>query len=55
MRRQLRQHVLDRLRDLTSNDEEFRSEAQRLFGTASASAKASAFAKAAADKPADQE
>jgi RNA polymerase sigma factor (sigma-70 family) len=55
MRRQLRQHVLDRLRDLTSNDEEFRSEAQRLFGTTSASAKASAFAKAAADNPADQE
>ncbi len=32
MRRQLRQHVLERLRDLTTSDDEFRSEAQRLFG-----------------------
>jgi RNA polymerase sigma factor (sigma-70 family) len=35
MRRQLRQHVLDRLRDLTTSDDEFRSEARRLFGTTS--------------------
>ena len=35
MRRQLRQHVLDRLRDLTASDDEFRAEAQRLFGTTS--------------------
>ena len=42
MRRQLRQHVLDRLRDLTTSDAEFHSEAQRLFGTPAAPAKASA-------------
>lgn len=32
MRRQLRRHVLDRLRDLTTTDEEFETEAKRLFG-----------------------
>lgn len=32
MRRQFRQIVLDRLRELTSSDEEFRSEARRLLG-----------------------
>jgi RNA polymerase sigma factor (sigma-70 family) len=33
MRRQLRRFVLDRLRDLTTSDEEFEAEARRLFGT----------------------
>lgn len=33
MRRQLRRVVLDRLRDLTASDEEFESEARRLFGS----------------------
>jgi RNA polymerase sigma factor (sigma-70 family) len=32
MRRQFRRHVLDRLRDLTTTDEEFEAEAKRLFG-----------------------
>jgi hypothetical protein len=32
MRRQFRQIVLDRLRELTSSDEEFDAEAQRLLG-----------------------
>jgi RNA polymerase sigma factor (sigma-70 family) len=32
MRRQLRRHVLDRLRDLTTSDEEFETEARRLLG-----------------------
>lgn len=34
MRRQFRQHVLDRLRELTTSDEEFRMEARRLLGVA---------------------
>jgi len=34
MRRQLRKHVLDRLRDLTTTDEEFETESRRLFGAA---------------------
>jgi DNA-directed RNA polymerase specialized sigma24 family protein len=33
MRRQLRRLVLDRLRDLTTTDEEFEAEARRLLGT----------------------
>ena len=32
MRRQFRGHVLDRLRDLTTSDEEFEAEARRLLG-----------------------
>ena len=32
MRRQFRRHVLDRLRDLTTTDEEFDAEAKRLLG-----------------------
>lgn len=32
MRRELRRHVLGRLRELTSTDEEFEAEARRLFG-----------------------
>ena len=32
MRRQFRRHVLDRLRDLTTSDEEFEAEARRLLG-----------------------
>jgi DNA-directed RNA polymerase specialized sigma24 family protein len=32
MRRQFRRHVLDRLRDLTTTDEEFQTEAKRLLG-----------------------
>lgn len=32
MRRELRRHLLDRLRELTSSDEEFDAEARRLFG-----------------------
>jgi RNA polymerase sigma factor (sigma-70 family) len=32
MRRQFRQHVLERLRDLTTSDEEFEAEARRLLG-----------------------
>jgi RNA polymerase sigma factor (sigma-70 family) len=32
MRREFRGHVLDRLRDLTTSDEEFESEARRLLG-----------------------
>jgi RNA polymerase sigma factor (sigma-70 family) len=32
MRRQFRRHVMDRLRDLTSSDEEFALEAKRLLG-----------------------
>jgi DNA-binding transcriptional LysR family regulator len=32
MRRQFRRHVLDRLRDLTTTDEEFEAEAKRLLG-----------------------
>jgi RNA polymerase sigma factor (sigma-70 family) len=34
MRRQFRRHVLDRLRDLTTSDEEFEAEARRLLGGA---------------------
>jgi RNA polymerase sigma factor (sigma-70 family) len=34
MRRQFRRHVLDRLRDLTTSDEEFETEAKRLLGSA---------------------
>ena len=34
MRRQFRQHVLDRLRELTTSDDEFRMEARRLLGVA---------------------
>jgi RNA polymerase sigma factor (sigma-70 family) len=34
MRRQLRRHVLDRLRDLTTSDDEFEAEAKRLLGGA---------------------
>ena len=34
MRRQLRRFVLDRLRDLTTSDEEFQAEARRLLGNA---------------------
>ena len=34
MRRDLRQRVLDRLRDLTTSDDEFELEAKRLFGVA---------------------
>jgi hypothetical protein len=34
MRRQFRKHVLDRLRDLTTTDEEFEAEARRLLGPA---------------------
>jgi RNA polymerase sigma factor (sigma-70 family) len=33
MRREFRGHVLDRLRDLTTSDEEFEAEAKRLLGT----------------------
>lgn len=33
MRRQFRRHVLDRLRDLTTSDEEFEAEARRLLGS----------------------
>jgi hypothetical protein len=33
MRRQFRRFVLDRLRDLTTTDEEFEHEARRLLGT----------------------
>jgi hypothetical protein len=33
MRRELRRHVLDRLRELTSTDDEFEAEARRLLGT----------------------
>ena len=32
MRRQFRRHVLDRLRDLTTSDDEFEAEARRLLG-----------------------
>lgn len=32
MRRQFRRHVLERLRELTTNDEEFEAEAKRLLG-----------------------
>ena len=35
MRRQFRRHVLDRLRDLTTTDEEFQAEAKRLLGGSS--------------------
>ena len=35
MRRQFRRHVLDRLRDLTTSDEEFEAEARRLLGSSS--------------------
>ena len=35
MRRQFRRHVLDRLRDLTTSDEEFEAEARRLLGGSS--------------------
>jgi len=35
MRRQFRRHVLDRLRELTTTDEEFETEARRLLGTTS--------------------
>jgi RNA polymerase sigma factor (sigma-70 family) len=35
MRRQFRRHVLDRLRDLTTNEEEFQAEAKRLLGGSS--------------------
>jgi RNA polymerase sigma factor (sigma-70 family) len=34
MRRQFRGHVLERLRDLTTSDEEFEAEAKRLLGSA---------------------
>ena len=34
MRRQFRRHVLDRLRDLTTSDDEFEAEARRLLGGA---------------------
>jgi hypothetical protein len=34
MRRQFRRVVLDRLRDLTTTDEEFEAEAKRLLGSA---------------------
>ena len=34
MRRQFRRHVLDRLRDLTTSEEEFEAEARRLLGNA---------------------
>jgi RNA polymerase sigma factor (sigma-70 family) len=33
MRRELRRHLLDRLRELTTTDEEFEAEARRLLGT----------------------
>ena len=33
MRRRFRRHVLDRLRDLTTNNEEFEAEAKRLLGS----------------------
>ena len=33
MRRQFRRHVLDRLRDLTTSDDEFEAEAKRLLGS----------------------
>jgi RNA polymerase sigma factor (sigma-70 family) len=33
MRRQFRRHVLERLRDLTTSDEEFEAEARRLLGS----------------------
>jgi hypothetical protein len=32
MRRELRRHVLDRLRELTTTDDEFEAEARRLLG-----------------------
>jgi tyrosyl-tRNA synthetase len=32
MRRQFRRHILDRLRDLTTSDDEFEAEARRLLG-----------------------
>jgi RNA polymerase sigma factor (sigma-70 family) len=35
MRRQFRRHVLDRLRELTTTDEEFEAEARRLLGRSS--------------------
>jgi hypothetical protein len=35
MRRQFRRHVLDRLRDLTTTEEEFEAEAKRLLGGSS--------------------